>query len=240
MRTTKHRLAKTAGFRDFTQGLRQMRPEALQAAAALIPVAAMAAAGATSVGKKIMDARENAQTYKEMLRLHPRLQKQSPEEVKRLYGTLRRFGPTIAKDPMVAGAWIQHAQEKEDLFDPSQRGQGVMGAVMGLIDPASKHVRMQSDLGSRAGHSAMLMSRAKDLQHATMGFIPPGHAKELQERVDQAEAESYAARGLAEELRKERLVGKARDAGMIHPPPRSPPSSFNRRKTAAEVLRALK
>ena len=98
---------------------------------------ATTAGAVTGVGaialKKLRDTQETARSYKEMFELNPQLRSRDPKQVKRLFGTLSRFGPELAKDPTVAGAWISNTIAKEDDLADFGPGHGALANVMSLV-----------------------------------------------------------------------------------------------------------
>lgn len=100
---------------------------------AAIPMAAGAGvAGGTSLVNQIRDTRAKARSYKEMMQLHPRLRGADQKKVKRYFGTLSRFNPTMAKDPTVSGAWISNIIDNETELDEMSGGQALLSGVKDL------------------------------------------------------------------------------------------------------------
>jgi hypothetical protein len=56
------------------------------------------------------DATLKVQAYREMMDLHPHLGRQNPEQTVRLYNSLYNASPHMARDPLAAGAYIDHIQ----------------------------------------------------------------------------------------------------------------------------------
>lgn len=103
-----------------------------------------AAAGAIS---RMRDAKRKAVAYKEMLNIHPQLKGRDPVLVNRIYNSLHNVNPTMAKDPMVAGAWIDTIVESGGL-DQTQSSRALLDAVKDLSGIRSQ---MSSAMRSEAG-----------------------------------------------------------------------------------------
>lgn len=54
---------------------------------------------------------QKTDSYKQMLSLHPHLQQRDPGEVSRIFNSIHNVSPTMARDPMVAGAWVDNVIE---------------------------------------------------------------------------------------------------------------------------------
>jgi hypothetical protein len=130
MKYTKH--AAGAGF---VQGMRNAAKDpAFWTAMGGIATTAGAVTGVGAIAlKKLKDTQETARSYKEMFELNPRLRSHDPKQVKRLFGTLSRFGPELAKDPTVAGAWITNTISKEEDLADFGPGHGALQNVMSLV-----------------------------------------------------------------------------------------------------------
>ncbi len=108
----------------------------------------MAAAGAGVVAGaaqdaigKIRETRNKAHGYQEMLELHPHLKKdRNGKQVRRLYNSLSNINPTLARDPLVAGAWVDNVIESNQPYG-DQSNQALLAAVKDLAG-------IRKDLGS--------------------------------------------------------------------------------------------
>lgn len=108
-------------------------PATSTAAIAATPVVAGgAASGMAGLVSRMRDTREKAQSYQEMMKLHPQLQRADQERVKRYFGTLSRFNPMMAKDPTVSGAWVTNIIDAETELDAMAGGQALLKGVQDL------------------------------------------------------------------------------------------------------------
>jgi hypothetical protein len=212
-------------------------PNNLQMAAAAAPLLALAGSGALQGIRSLREARDKARTYQDMLRLHPGLTKEKPEEVKRTYSTLQRFGPGFAQDPLVAGAWVREVLHKERSaeFSDDLRGRGTMQSVQDLV-------RAQADIGRGGRGGADLVSSSTQL--GRLASDPIRAYADYRGKLDTIDrnVELEKARDEAEIWRRAYLKDTAAGkygpvAPTAGPAPRQPRSPHNIRKTAAEILR---
>lgn len=72
---------------------------------------------AVGKGEDYVTSRRNARlktdAFKEMLDIHPHLRERDPMEVTRIYNSLHNASPNMARDPMVAGAWVDEIIENK-------------------------------------------------------------------------------------------------------------------------------
>jgi hypothetical protein len=68
-------------------------------------------AAARGMGK-LLDVRHKGKAYKKMITNHPHLKKMPEPDTRKYFNTLYRVDPASARDPLVAGAWVnqQHSQ----------------------------------------------------------------------------------------------------------------------------------
>ena len=130
--------------------------------------APLALVGATSLQRHLERKRgvvDKATAYREMLASHPHLAEKDQGEVGRIFNSLHRASPHMAKDPMVAGAWIDNILENKT---PGMRShQGVLNAVKDLsgieknvTDSAKNQRGMTLDWGQTAASSIVGMTNA--------------------------------------------------------------------------------
>lgn len=144
---------------------------------AALPMAVGAGVGGgAAVVNQIRDTRAKAQSYKEMMELHPRLRSADQKRVRRYFGTLSRFNPTMAHDPTVSGAWISNIIDNETELDEMSGGQALLAGVKDLagirsqLSTAINKERPRTMLGDRAervvekGIEGGLASRLADAQ----------------------------------------------------------------------------
>lgn len=71
------------------------------------------AAAGTGIYKALRDPVERRSSFKNMINMAPKLKAQDPEMVRAAFNTLHRFNPGYAKDPLVAGTFVQNALDWE-------------------------------------------------------------------------------------------------------------------------------
>lgn len=144
---------KKAGIGDVLKGV-------FTNPATAIPLLSMVAAPAVGAGinaavdykSRLRGAKEKTIAYHSMLDLHPHLKKRDSAEVSRIYNSLHNVNPTLARDPLVAGAWVDNIIESKDQFGGSH--QAVLTAVKdlsGIRNQLSGAMRNESGQSS-AGH----------------------------------------------------------------------------------------
>lgn len=69
--------------------------------------ASIAAYGGYKLHKHLSNATEINESYKNMLNIHPDLQKENPENVKQYFDYIKTYSPTVAKNPHAAGAMVK-------------------------------------------------------------------------------------------------------------------------------------
>lgn len=106
--------------------------------------------GALALGTEAAKGMSSGITYKpnylRMMRENPDLREADPKDVKRIFSTMQRFGPHLAKDPTVAGSWVRRQlQFKNEGIQPQD--------VKQLVDlqGASESAKPALALGFRAG-----------------------------------------------------------------------------------------
>ncbi len=117
----------------------------------------VAASAAQNAFNRFRESRDKVRGFKEMMKLHPHLKKgRDPKQVRRLYNSLSNVNPVLAKDPLVAGAWVDNVIESNSMYgDQSQ--QALLAAVKDLagirkdVATARGHEeRLRGDMGERA------------------------------------------------------------------------------------------
>jgi hypothetical protein len=63
--------------------------------------------------QKKQDTANKAQAFREMIQLHPHLRQRDPSEVARVYSSIHNVSPTMARDPLVAGAWVDNVLDNK-------------------------------------------------------------------------------------------------------------------------------
>lgn len=101
------RRIKQAGIMDgLKAGLRSMADNPVLTAAFAAPLMGM---GARAIENRINTKRDAAQkqlSYKEMMQLHPHFKEHDQTKIVRVFNSLHNMSPQVAKDPMLAGAYV--------------------------------------------------------------------------------------------------------------------------------------
>ena len=134
---------KPSFLKEILQTTRNM-PAALKIAIPTIPAiyfAERAVRGA--IGNKKMD-----QSYNNMLRIYPELQKENPQNTRQYFDYLKRYSPTVAKNPHAAGATVRRfvsgmaidnsvikslLEVEKVKSDAGREHQGVLGTLGAMI-----------------------------------------------------------------------------------------------------------
>lgn len=136
---------------SFMQGLRTYVKEPAVAAAIAAPIVGL---GVNAIARRRDAARsvqERAAAYKSMLEITPRLQQHDPVLVNRVYNSMHNVNPTLARDPLVAGAWVDNVLEQRSSLGDASFGQAVL---RGLEPLASMRNQLSSSLRNEGGGPA--------------------------------------------------------------------------------------
>lgn len=109
------------------------------------PLAAPVAGAVATVGvgalssavQRYQDAKADAASYKQMMGLHPSLQQRPEAKVRMLFQSLRNVNPTLARDPLVAGAWVDNVIENNASLGDSASNQALLVAVKDMAQVRS-------------------------------------------------------------------------------------------------------
>lgn len=176
--------------------------------------AGVAAAGVAGVVQKITDARAQAKAYKEMINLHPTLAKRPDDLVKRIFTSLNNVNPTMGRDPMVAGAWVDTIIESGGL-DAGQAGRALLEGVKDLAQIRS-HMSgaRKNEMGQGVGHAVERavshgFSRGQELEREM------GDLATARKQIDDIQKKHVVDQQLAygERVQKD-LVSAAQKAGL--------------------------
>lgn len=203
----------------------------------VLPMAVMGASGLASAAqsgiKSLMDARSNRKSFQEMLDMHPHL-KGRPES-KRRFDTLARFNPHVAKDPSLAGAFLDHVDASTHVMGGSDAtsDQGLLTAIgqfIGLRNQQSSAMRSEQDMRRGPDVGKAIGAFGQHLQ-ATHGKLKAEHgelavAKERNEQLsnklkEMAAKDAFqAVTGLAPGPQRIQAI---QDAAMIYSHPEIAP-----------------
>lgn len=99
-------------------------------------------------------AQAKATAYKEMLALHPHFKQRDPEAVSRVYNSLHNVSPVLARDPLVAGAWV------DNVIDNRSGGLQSYQALLSHVGDMASAQRSLAD-GARAPSSPLVRELSK-------------------------------------------------------------------------------
>lgn len=130
----------------------------------------MGAAAAAGMGhlEKVREAKAQSTAFKEMLDIHPQLKSgRDPKLVKRIYTSLHNVNPMMARDPMVAGAWVDTIMESGGL-DQGQSGRALLEGVKELAQIRS-HLS-QAQRGESSVGRAIGAGVTRQVEHGFMRY----------------------------------------------------------------------
>lgn len=134
--------SKHAGAREFFKGIfehgKTVAKDPFFQASAALPVIGAAVGGIGSAVSSMADARAKSKSYQEMLDLHPRMQKYDPKMVSRVFSSIHRLNPTVAKDPLLAGAFVDRVMETHGHYEG--------GGNMALAEVAKDLAQLRSGI----------------------------------------------------------------------------------------------
>lgn len=186
--------------------------------ATAIPLLSMVAAPVIGAGvnaavdkrKQINAAKEKTVAFRTMLDLHPHLKKRDAAEVSRIYSSLHNVNPILARDPMVAGAWVDNIIESKNEIGAGAANHALLAAVKdlsGIRNQLSGAMRSESSshpAGQRfetmVSQLGQQLGRAYD--HADKHALEVGVSK-LEERERAQELRDKQLKARAHELRQQ-------------------------------------
>lgn len=115
---------------------------------------------ATSGIDKVLESRNKAKAYKEMLESNPQLRKMDSNRVQAYFNSMYRVSPELAKDPYVAGAWVHNVIDNQDPHD-TRPNYALLSAVQNLAQPSS---HIMSARRNRRGTADTAIAVARPLQ----------------------------------------------------------------------------
>jgi hypothetical protein len=136
-------------------------------------------------------AAQKVVAYRSMLDIHPQLKRHDPTEINRIYNSLHNANPGMAKDPMVAGAWVDQIMQSKELGHTSH--QALLAAVKDLSGIRSQSAQAMRFESEGRGRLPDYLTKAVEQagQHAEVLAIKGVHAQadkreaELNERHEQ-------------------------------------------------------
>lgn len=154
------------------------------------------------------DAKDKANTYKEMIALHPHLSRMDPAQLHRTFNAIYNTNPYIGKDPTLAGAAVDVAIERQGTYGgpDAKSHQGLLSLVQefaGSRGQISAARRAESEVGRRgvdfsaAAHGLDKMFQAAhataEKEHGQVADLKRENAH-LTEGIRQRAAEDQFAR----------------------------------------------
>jgi hypothetical protein len=156
------------------------------------PLIGAAARRLESGAQERSSARAKAMAYREMIELHPHL-KERGSNLPRLYNSLYNASPTMARDPLVAGAWIDSIHANMPYGSTSHAG--LLNAVKDLtgIQKNVMDVERNRQLTPRSDKIEQFVGTfGKNLQDAVVGNLE-AQRKHHNEQIDKQNLKVEAA-----------------------------------------------
>lgn len=172
-------------------------------AAVAAPVAGIAADAAYSGIKNLIGAQQKSRAFKSMLSENPHLKNQDARDTQRYFNTLWSTNPEMAKDPIVAGAFVHQQHGSGDESFPHR----------GILAGASDMAKMRADL-IRGHRPSQVGSRTEQAVGRFIGAMGQARERDLEEREKMFDRQvSKTIRGLEQ---RERAVGMAEKKDRAH------------------------
>ncbi len=167
-------------------------------AALAAPVVGLGAAAVESRFRVQREAKDKMQAFRSMMDLHPHLKQRDPGEVNRIFNSLHNVSPTMSRDPMVAGAWVDNVIESKGIGYNSH--QGLLTAVKELSGIEKNLVDIQGrapDPGGRWSAGVKdVASRFEDAQTRGIGVLMDRGRAEFKDREQQLRDKNKEFRGV--------------------------------------------
>src|SRR6185369_11973294 len=109
---------KLAGVGDFARAVKDHMKDLIvpMTATAVLGAALTAGSSAARAGiDAVKDKRGKSEAFKAMMESNPRLKNHAPEDVHKAFDSLYRFNPHYAKDPFVAGTFVNETVTQDRL-----------------------------------------------------------------------------------------------------------------------------
>lgn len=156
--TSEKKLLKSASFLgalksllpspEVRQAVGQILREPAVVAGIAAPLVGAAVGGAASYRRRLQDAKAKTQSYRTMLEIHPRLRAHDQNEIGRIFNSLHNVNPMLARDPSIAGAWIDNIMENKTNLGDGSSNQALLAAVKDLAG-----IRSNLSTALRSEHS---------------------------------------------------------------------------------------
>lgn len=131
------------------------------------PLAAMAVgAGANKIRDVLSDAieaRRKAEAYKAMIAAHPHFKSKPEKDLRNIYNSVYNINPTMAKDPLVAGALLDRIYTRQESFGGHEGTSN-----QGLLETVQDITKIRSDLASAQEKELKLQGRTDFTRPAEM------------------------------------------------------------------------
>lgn len=152
--------------------------------------------------RKLDAAKQKTQSYRTMLELHPHLKQRDPQEISRLYSSLHAAAPTMANDPLVAGAWVDNIIEQNGTFGSSN--QALLSSIKDLagirnnMSSAMRNEGGASTLGSRVERA--IPEIGKGVERSMHNGIVSAEEKMVARIDDERQAAQNSIRAYADDM----------------------------------------
>lgn len=222
------------------------------------PLAAMGVKHYETKRRDRMETQQKAVAYRQMMDLHPHFKQRDQADIGRVYNSLHNVSPHMARDPLVAGAWVDNVLENR--VPGMNSHQALLNAVKDLSG-IQKNVseiernRVQSPMADKAERWVRDYSQSFH-DGMTNGYkqLHQQHANKMQREQDKIQRATDKLRSeefkvkhrqnmsriesAAEELQREREEFDAIRESFLENMDRDKKSSA--RTPLGEMLRALK
>lgn len=169
-------------------------------------------------------SKQLAQSYRTMLDYHPVLKKRDPVMVQRVFNSLKNVNPQLARDPMVAGAWVHNVIETGSELGPGSESQSLLKAVeslagiRGQLAAANKNESDKSrNYGALAQHAVSTIGQGLVVENKTFAEIEKLRQdviKDVKKMDAQIEERTVKLKKLDEELERHVKGGPTKTSSL--------------------------
>lgn len=177
------------------------------------PLVGAGLGAANDYRKKLHEAKAKTVSYRRMMELNPRLKLHDQKEVGLIYDSLHNVNPMLARDPLVASAWVDNIMENK--IPGTDSHQSLLVAVKDLAGiRSSLSQALRNEKGdSGKGVESFMMNAGRALESAQekgLGRLVKQKNEEI-ERLFDDERSHHLQHVWGEELKLD-----ARDAELKH------------------------
>lgn len=217
----------------FFEHFKKLIKEPAFAATLAAPVVGAGIGLAAEHRRKMREAKAKAESYRTMMDLHPKLKSHDQKEIGRLFNSLHNVNPILARDPLVAGAWIDNIMDNKSTLGTESSHQQLLAAVKDLagiraqLSQSLKNERPSTAPNDRAHSFVMDAGKAlHEAEHRGIQDFAAQKNREIDEHFDGEHnimmyesgrlADQYAAEGQRLEHMRQQLQEYAKDLQTKH------------------------